>query len=388
MKILSVLNPVLDDYNISGAARLSINLANHIDTTDSVVDFVANPCIIDMIPEKSKVYTPEIKSKSRYMKDIISYVVDIFQNMKYDILHIHIHQMSVLSHINESIPKNIPVVYTQHSSTILGRFSLGYRDSARELSTCKDRNIALVMPSNAMKDIWTEYIGTDYIPNVHTIMNAISDSPSCITYRDISKCRRYFSCGRIDPNKGMLEVAQLCIKTRTPIIIVGDYGVGTLKANSLQENYYRNFIETVSNNRDIITWVKSLPNESIRRIMAKSRGYISLSNKESFGLTVAESLSVGTPIIYLEDKALNEVIDSASNHNPCSVSTMISRDSIYRRGVTTRFEIYAGAINKNEEMIRNGYSRDNIISSFKNSPMTIANCSDNYMNLYSEVLGR
>lgn len=326
MKILSVLNPSLNDYKTSGAALLGINIGNYINSsTNNKVDFIASKFIENLLTVDTEVYIIEYNKRS-VVSDTIKEAVNIFKSKNYDIMHIHIHQMSVLSAIEQYIPECIPVVYTQHTSTILGRFSLGYRDSAKYLS--RDRkNIAIIMPSYSLKSIWEKYTGlnSDELDNVFVIRNGVIEYNILNDTKDDS----LFACGRIDPNKKILEIVNWCLNYNHKITVVGDIGFGAMKVSDNNIRYYDNFKDLVENNKNIITWIPYASNEDIRKMLSTSFACISFAAKESFALIVAESMSVGTPVFYIEENAIDELLDEN-----CSVR--VDNKSLYNKRLRER----------------------------------------------------
>lgn len=387
MKILSVLNPSLDDYKISGAALLGINLGEYINhNIDGVeVDYVASSALHSLLDRDEnsrfvKVFIPEL-SKRNIVKDTIKYSINKFYEDHYDVLHIHLHQMSVISAIAELIPTDIPVVYTQHSSTILGRFSLGYRPDAYKLSSDSDRKIKIVCPSLSMKKIWQEYIESDEdMRNVTVIRNGINTISSEFPITPLGKRDHYISCGRIDPNKGMLEVAKFCVKYGHKITLVGSLGMGSMKIGEAQQKYYDDFVNLVNNNSDILKWFEYVPNTVLIKMMSRAKGYISMSNKESFGLTVAEAMSVGTPVLYLEEQAVSEITDKNS-------SIMIPRDALYRKTFEKRLPVFEECFRVFESKIDSGLiTVDSVQNNFHLKGLSIGDCARNYIKLYQEIV--
>lgn len=383
MKVLSILNPSLDDYKISGAALLGINIGEYMNHNieDVEVDYIASSAIYSLLDRDKtcyhspKVFTPNF-GKRNIVKDTIEYSLKIFSENNYDVMHIHLHQMSVLSAIENIIPYNIPVVYTQHSSTILGRFSLGYRPDAYKLSSDENRKIKIVCPSDSMKEIWKEYIeSSNDANNVVLIRNGIN-TISSESSKDLSERNGYISCGRIDPNKGMLEVARFCVKYSHKITLVGSLGMGSMKIGEAQLNYYNEFVDLVKNNSDILEWKEYVPNSVLIKMMSKARGYISMSNKESFGLTVAEAMSVGTPVLYLQENAISEITNENS-------SVMIPRDKLYRKKFSSRLPVFEDCYNLLEDKINSKViTSESVKKCFNDMQLSIGDCSRNYVELY------
>lgn len=416
LKVLSVLNPSLDDYKISGAASFGIKLGLEMINSENIskLGFIANIDsfyeYVNSIYDESNKYpvvdNTNIKvhnisfSKRSVVRDTIKEAVNIFNKNDYDIIHIHIHQMSVLSSIYKYIPDYIPVVYTQHTSTIMGRFSRGYIDDAYNLSI-HSKNVKIVCPSYSMKNIWMDYIFqvdksrdnydelmelyTDRVENVEVIRNGILDNDNIELVDPRDKKGKCISVGRIDPNKGMLEVARFCVDNNHPVVLIGDSGMGSLKMNDSQREYYDNFVNICNENSNIITWYKYLDNSEVRKKMSESDVYISFSNKESFSLVTAESLSVGTPILYLEENAVKEI---AGTHE----SMMIKKSSISRKRWKTKSSIYEEYFQLQQNNIHSirdvesNYPRM-VRDRFLRLGLGIDRCSENYLQLYTEVIG-
>lgn len=316
MRVLSVLNPSLKDYNISGAALQAINLGNELVKNGIDVDYIASDAICEFIGDKSSIYKVPDIGKRGVIKKALEYAVKIYKSGNYDIMHVNIHQMSVLDAIVNFIPDYINVVYTQHTSTILGRFSLGYRESARILSSSLSRkNCTMVMPSQYMVKVWEEYTGNKIsdMDNVQVIYNGTRDYFNGKLKYDREDM--YVTCGRIDPNKRIFELAEFCDRKKLPLTVVGSLGMGTLKISDSNMEYYRKFLDIVNNSK-YIKHIQYMPNMEVVEIISKARGYITFSKQESFGLTVAEAMSVGTPVFYIEgDSAISEIYDSNETSN-------------------------------------------------------------------------
>lgn len=371
MKVLSVLNPSLKDYKISGAALLGIHLGNYMNKNfeNVQVDFIANEEVKNLLDPITRVYTPEYKSRS-VISDTIKYAVEVYKSGGYDTMHIHIHQMSVLSAIQQYIPDYIKVVYTQHTSTILGRFSLGYRDSARYLST-ERKNIKIIMPSFALKNIWKEYtdLTDSELKNVMVIRNGVVTNE----YAPYENTDRLFACGRIDPNKKMLEIAEWCVDYKHPITIVGDFGVGSMKVSDDLKNYYADFMSVCINNKDIINWVRYMSNEDIRNTLLESKACVSFSAKESFALIVAESMSVDTPVFCIEEDAICELLGE-------NYPGIVYRKDLYRKSQKSREKIIEDVYKRFENSI--GECSQIVRDRFEELGLSIEMCSKFYYEIY------
>lgn len=380
MKILYVLNPALEDYRISGAAMLPINLSKTLVKChpDVEIGFVGSYLLYELLEDSNfKIYTPEVR-KSRSILDTIEYVRNLYISEGYDIIHIHIAQMSVFSAINKLL-SDLPVVYTQHNAGISGRFSLPYREPARLLSCSESARV--ILPSESMMKIWEDYIETTSHPSTQVIKNGI---PSYPELRDeslpLNECSNYISVGRLEPSKGMAEIAELCVKYRHPITLVAGYSVGTVKLSEDMKAYIDRFDKVCKDNPDIITRYEYLPNYELRRLMVKSRGYLSLSTLESYGLAAAESIMSGLPVIFYEEEATKEF---SLNGN----SIMIPRKETYRKTYLTKLEIYEKYLQEYENCISSGnITREKVYETSKDLKLSIEDCADSYYRTYCDLI--
>jgi glycosyltransferase involved in cell wall biosynthesis len=385
MKVLSVLNPILDDYAFAGTAVQAISLGKELKRRGIQVDYVANKCIYELISKdeiESKVYVPENIGKRNVIKKTIEYACNIYKSGNYDIMHINIQQMSVLDSIVNLIPEYVNVVYTQHTSTILGRFSLGYRNSANYLSTNR-KNCRIVMVSKYMRDkVWTEYTGIKDIndmKNVRVIYSGVED----LKFDDYYSGRTdtYLSVGRIDPNKRMKELAEFCNEYGIKVKIVGNFAMGTVKPSDDVIKYYEEFKDVCKNSK-YVEWIKYLPHDEVISEMRKSKGYFCFSRQESGSLTTIEALSTGTPVFYIEKgSVMEELVDDGY------ISSLIQ--DTHRKKWSTKMVIYYEAFKKFENMIENNPNA--YISAkkrFELLGLSLENSADNYIKLYNELLSQ
>lgn len=384
MRILNVLHPLLDDYQVSGSALLGISIGEYLNKNyeDITVDYIASSALKDIISSDSKasIYTPDYIRKSRAILDTIEYTKSIFESKKYDIIHINISQMSVLSAIDRLL-KGIPVVYTQHTASILGRFSLNYRDNAKSLSNGNPLT-RIVCPSNSMLKIWEQYISSTKHDNVLVIRNGIKEYSHLKREIPSKDCDTYISVGRLEPCKGMLEIAELCDKYNHKIIMVAGESQGTMTITEELQEYFDRFDEICERRKDIITRYYYLPNEEIRRLMMKSKGYISLSKLESYGLAVAEAVASGTPLFYLEEAATKEFTAE-------DTSLMIPKSEIYRKSHNKVIDIYEKYLKEFESKINSGIiTNQKVLDYSKTLKLSVKDCSEQYLDLYKTLVAQ
>ena len=107
--------------------------------------------------------------------------------------------------------------------------------------------------------------------------------------------------------------------------------MGSMKISDDAQAYYDKFVELCTKS-EYIKWIKYLPNNILKKEMSKCLMYISFSNMESFGLTSAEAMSVGVPVLCTEN-AVAELVDEGSG-------LVIKKSDTYRKSKNGRFQVY------------------------------------------------
>lgn len=381
MKVLNVLHPLLEDYQIAGSAILGVSLGETLYKNYGVeVDYVASEKLYSMLDKDrwSHVYVPENIRKSRCSQDTMKYVIDLFDKGNYDIIHNNIAQMSIVSAL-DTLAGDRPVVHTQHTSSILGRFSLNYRPSAKNLS--KKKTVRVVCPSERMKKLWFDYIeDTSDTSSVVVIKNGITMYPDLKRTTLSKDSDTYISVGRIEPPKHLLDLVKFCDLYNHKIILVCGESVGTMKVTDGLQGYIDEFKEVCNRRSDIITLYGKLPNHEVRRLMYDCKGYFTLSDDESFGLAAAEATLSGLPLLFREEDATKEFASDKT-------SVMIPSKDLYRKSERGRYEVFEKYVQEFEESVNNGtITNDKVFDYSKTLGLTIDDCADNYMKLYRDLL--
>jgi len=164
-----------------------------------------------------------------------------------------------------SSPKILPV-YTKYN---LNNFYVSISNS--------DRNPAL-----------------DYIATVYNGINADD-----FTFNSISKDYLLFF-GRIHPEKGTYESIQIAKKSGKKLIISG----------LIQDReYFENKVKPFINNKDVLYVGNSEPKERDILLGNASALLHPISFNEPFGLSVAEAMLCGTPVIAFNRGSMPELVD-------------------------------------------------------------------------------
>lgn len=188
----------------------------------------------------------------------------------------------------------------------------------------------------------------DYIA---TVYNGIDSKD--FTFNKIPKNYLLFF-GRIHPHKGTYESIQIAKKANMKLIISGLIQ---------DEDYFNEKIKPYINDDDIIYIGNSGPKERDKLLGEATALLHPISFDEPFGLSVAESMFCGTPVIAFNRGSMPELIED--NKTGCLVNSIDEAvDAIYR-------------INS----IDREYCQQWAISNFSLEKMT-----EGYLNTYKQIL--
>jgi len=167
--------------------------------------------------------------------------------------------------------------------------------------------------------------------------------------------REYFLFfGAIEPKKNVLRLieAYLGSGVRTPLVIVGAPGWGserdakTLKALQLLDR----------NNR--LIWLDYLPREMLMMLVAGARATLFPSLYEGFGLPVAESMALGTPVLTSNSSSLVEVSGGAALHvDPYDTNSISNGIVTLDNNPTLRDEFSQRGLIESDKFSRKNYQK-------------------------------
>lgn len=120
--------------------------------------------------------------------------------------------------------------------------------------------------------------------------------------------------GAIEPKKNVARIveAYLACNISAPLVIVGSPGWGGEKEASLLDSLRALDSQQRGDSRRRIIWLEHLPRETLAILIAGARATIFPSLYEGFGLPVAESMNLGTPVITSTTSSLPEVAGDAA----------------------------------------------------------------------------
>lgn len=376
MKVLHVISPsIAGSIESVGASWSAIMLCNEM-VHDSRVTKLGIATKLDdysKVDKNIEVHEIEVKPR-RINKDIVEEAIKVYDEHGYEVMHVHVHSLSVIKWLAKLIPDYMKVVFTLHTPTMLGRSSVEYGEYGYRI-TNKD-NFQIVAPSNYMKTIWCKFIGEKLelseMTNVSTVYNGTT-SEKLETVPQSEREDYFFVCCRIDAMKRVLETLRALDKLGQKTIFVGNSWRN--KDKDKVDLYADQVVELIEKSKYII-WIKKASNTLVKEYMRYAKALVTFSNQESFGLTASESLSVGTPIVYCEGGALEEVL------------------SVGKTGIKIKFP-YRSTWNTREKLVK--VALDDISSGkFTYNPMelvklyednyTINKMSNGYLDCYKKLV--
>jgi glycosyltransferase involved in cell wall biosynthesis len=111
--------------------------------------------------------------------------------------------------------------------------------------------------------------------------------------------------GRMSPDKGVHRAVRIARAAGRPLRIIAKM------REPAEREYFESAVRPLLDHRD--EWPLELPPAERREVMGSARGLLNpITWPEPFGLVMAESLAVGTPVIAFLSGAAPEIVDDAS----------------------------------------------------------------------------
>jgi glycosyltransferase involved in cell wall biosynthesis len=372
MKILSLIKPYDKPVNTVGASWVGIYLSNLLvnDPRIESVGLLTNLSDYSMIDPRVRIHELDYRHSSEN-KDMITEAIKIYREFNYDIIHVHVGSLAIIKWMQLLIPDDVNVVYTLHSSLMLGRSTIVYGPYGKLLNNKK--NFRIVAVSDFMQNVWREFTSdNDPINNLSTIYNGV------VEYNDITplsidkRTKQVMVCSRITPAKNILEVLRVLDKYNINTVFVGDnYTINP--GNEFETNYYLE-CKTLLENSKCIKWFSFLNNHDVRQLMSESYAVVHMTSMEACSLVLLETMSVGTPVIYGKCDSIIEMMNL--NNDPDKLGSFIN----YRSGA--RWSTKGSLINESINRIFEEPKDPTIISEYYYKNFSNKAMIDNYVNVY------
>lgn len=308
---------------------------------------------------------PHIKRRT-YLKDSMEYLRSIAE--EYDVIHFHNATVASVHWMTEFFDNcDVPLVYTMHTPPDVGAsFQWYHRDEYLSFGSNPKNRLVAVSPSHYDRVLKALDQTRETLPSLTYITNGIETelvTPSDEKY-DVAVI------GRLDATKDILhslKAARAC-SPDGKVVYIGDNWAGSTSTSN--QEYYDETEKYIEDSG--IIWYRSLPNSEVMKVLAASKVHISLSRIETFGLTVAESMMQGTPVIGFNTGGIGDLIVDGE--------TGIKLD-VARKKWTTRYREITEEYEKCLEMDR-GTVRSTTIDR-----LDIKNTVSHYVHLYGCLVG-
>lgn len=204
----------------------------------------------------------------------------------YDIVHNHsLHYMPIL--MGNSL--GIPMVTSIHTPTFpyLQLGANGVKGSERQIFTMVSKSLAKTWKST-IPSATVVYNGIDLL-NWEPVRNPTGDY--------------VLWSGRICPEKGTDFAIKAAVLARTPIILAGPVS---------NRDYFENRVAPLLDGVGV-KYIGHIEQKALRPILGNAMAMLFTSTwEEPYGLTLAESLACGTPVIAFEGGATREILTDAT----------------------------------------------------------------------------
>lgn len=344
MKI-GVVGPIW--YNIpprkyGGTERVVANLVNELCKRHKVYLFGPKTAVVDsrvnIIPTSNTALREGKKVDWKNLSRPILHIAKAFDNAhNFDILHMHLNTIGDFMALPLASFSKTPVLFTMH-------FTLEEKHSSQQ------RELLLAysyMPYTSISNSQRKDLPT--LNFIDTVYNGLDIDE----YRFSKEAQDYFVwVGRMAPWKGAREAIKAAKKAKVKLVLGGHYDPSI----PLSYQYFTEQIEPLLDDKQIV-WKHNLKYKDILKIVRGAKGFLNpIRWEEPFGLVMAESQLLGTPVISYRRGSAPEVIeDGKSGFLVEGLSGMISK--IGKVGNLDRVNVRANGEKFNSDRMARGYEK-------------------------------
>lgn len=224
---------------------------------------------------------------------------DMFERARkgeFDLLHFH-HPESALPYVH--LYPEVPVVYTLHDP-----INPQFRETLEMYQTPNQYCVSISE---------NQRIPAPDLPYISTVYNGIDIDTFTATDE---KDDYLLFAGRINPQKGVKEAIQVAQQTDHRLLIIGPI-------YSDHQEYFDQHVKPHLNEK--ILYLGFVERETAVRYFQKAKAFLMpIQWEEPFGLTMAEAMACGTPVIALRRGSVPEVVaDKKTGYVVDSVAEMV-----------------------------------------------------------------
>jgi glycosyltransferase involved in cell wall biosynthesis len=210
--------------------------------------------------------------------------------------------------LHDLVPLRLPYTTTDHKRAYY-RLCMHIAKQADHIITVSEasrRDIIEILnvPENRVTNIYQSVDVSSFLENIDDEMvNTYVKGLIGINFKEY-----FLFFGAIEPKKNVSRLieAYLSSSTTTPLVIVSAPGWGGESDTKLLKS-----LKSLDNQSKII-WLQYLPRDMLMMLIAGARATLFPSLYEGFGLPVAESMALGTPVITSNVSSLPEVAGNAA----------------------------------------------------------------------------
>lgn len=255
------------------------------------------------IQEKSCFYLPNINEYflQKWAHQYYLHFKLLHEKHNYQIIHCHDHYAAYAGwYINTKI--DIPYVVTIHNSSILQLTLAKWKQDY--LPKVLDSASEVISVSNSLADVLKDKFTSNKISVVPNYINTD-------LFRIYEKGKKvlpfqFIYVGDFNENKGVIELIHSFAKVKHDNVRLLLIGNGPLSSKVKSDIKLLDLEEKVK-------VVDSMENDKLPAIYNESHAYVSLSKRETFGITVLEAMSCGLPIIYTQSGGPEQIVQKASS---------------------------------------------------------------------------
>lgn len=272
----------------------------------------------------------EVKTNS----DFKHYQIDLISNSSLDINNYSLVHYPYFDPFKLTLPKTkIPYIVTCHDLIPIAfkrHFPVGLKGELKWLIQKHrlEKSAFIICPSFAAKYQISEYLK---YPSNNIFVTYEAATPDFKKYTDPQVLKEIkdkyqlpdkfvLFVGDINWNKNIPKLVKACLKTKYPLVIVGQ--AATQKV--IDHPWTKDILWLQSQKSSLIHLLGFVPNEDLPIIYNLAKIYCQPSFSEGFGLPLLQAMQSGTPICYSNKSSLPEIMDfNGESFNPYSQKNLV-----------------------------------------------------------------